>query len=446
MSESCSLDSQPWKDFLAKPSLPFVLRLLSGLCKGHAKTQQLVGDKCIPAIHRLEQISSEEGIGSLAENLMEALKTNPEVAKKIDEVRAQTKAEKKRRAMAMRQKQLGALGMSTNEKGQVTASRTVFQQMEDLVEESGLTCCICREGYKYQSQKVLGIYTYTKVAVLEPFELKSKKTQGYSTVSHFNIVHYDCHLAAVRHNVYLPECSGYREPTYHATLHDLKLLLLRYVQEQSFSSDSGGGGRQSNMHLIPYMIHMALYVINTTRCVPREEKNLTSFLKHPPSKWVELSYELDGPHYYSLLALHIFSPEKWDEHKVTLLKQLLVSAQARTVSPGGTKSLSDKAVKDYSIYKAALMYFGLIEVLYSVLLKDASKPEESWSQSVANYIRHNDEALIKNADKVLSTYEKDFQPCESFAEFCDVGGLLVKIPDPDMYLAELLNSVSYVLA
>lgn len=34
-----SLDSQPWKDFLAKPSLPFVLRLLSGLCKGHAKTQ-----------------------------------------------------------------------------------------------------------------------------------------------------------------------------------------------------------------------------------------------------------------------------------------------------------------------------------------------------------------------------------------------------------------------
>lgn len=46
------------------------------------------------------------------------------------------------------------------------------------------------------------------------------------------------------------------------------------------------------------------------------------------------------------------------------------------------------------------MYFGLIEVLYSVLLKDASKPEESWSQSVANYIRHNDEALIKNADKV----------------------------------------------
>lgn len=482
-SKDSSLDSQAWKDFLSKPSLPFVLRLLSGLCKGHAKTQKLVGNKCIPAIHRLEQISSEEGIGSLAENLMEALKTNPEVAKKIDEVRAQTKAEKKRLAMAMRMKHLGDLGMSTNEKGQVTASRSAFQQMEDLVEESGLTCCICREGYKYSSQKVLGIYTYTKVAVLEPFELKSKKTQGYSTVSHFNIVHYDCHLAAVRHargrdewesavlqnantkcngllplwgpqvpesafasclarhNVYLPECSGYREPTYHATLHDLKLLLLRYVQGQSFSSDSGGGGRQSNMHLIPYMIHMALYVINTTRCVPREEKNLQSFLKHPPSKWVELSYELDGPHYFSLLALHIFSPEKWEEHKVIFLKQMLVCAQARTISPAGAKSLSDKEVKDYTVYKANLMFYGLIEILYTVLFKDAGKAEESWSQSVANYVRHNDEALIKNADKVLSTFESEYHPCESFAEFCDVAGLLLKIPDPDKFLADTLKSV-----
>ena len=74
--------------------------------------QILAGNDCIPAIHKMEQISSEEGIGSLSENLMEALKSNPTVAKKIDEVRAQTRAEKKRLAMAMRMKQLGALGMS----------------------------------------------------------------------------------------------------------------------------------------------------------------------------------------------------------------------------------------------------------------------------------------------------------------------------------------------
>ena len=45
--------------------------------------QMLVGAECILAIHRMEQISSEEGIGSLSENLMESLKPNPEVAKKV---------------------------------------------------------------------------------------------------------------------------------------------------------------------------------------------------------------------------------------------------------------------------------------------------------------------------------------------------------------------------
>jgi E3 ubiquitin-protein ligase UBR4 len=45
----------------------------------------------------------------------------------------------------------------------------------------------------------------------------------------------------------------------------MKLLLLKFAQERSFSVDSGGGGPQSNLHLLPYLAHMALYVINTTR-------------------------------------------------------------------------------------------------------------------------------------------------------------------------------------
>ena len=42
----------------------------------------------------------------------------------------------------------------TNAKGQVTVSSSVLKQMEDIKEETGLTCCICREGYRYQPQKV----------------------------------------------------------------------------------------------------------------------------------------------------------------------------------------------------------------------------------------------------------------------------------------------------
>lgn len=59
-------------------------------------------------------MSSDEGIGTLAENLLEALREHPDVNKKIDAARRETRAEKKRMAMAMRQKALGTLGMTVN--------------------------------------------------------------------------------------------------------------------------------------------------------------------------------------------------------------------------------------------------------------------------------------------------------------------------------------------
>lgn len=160
---------------------------------------------------------------------------------------------------------------------------------------------------------------------------------GYSTVTHFNVIHVDCHNAAVRHargrdewesaalqnantkcngllplwgpqvqesafasclarhNSYLQECTGHREVSSTScvsTIHDLKLLILRFAGEKSFSDDSGGGGPQSNLHLMPYMIHMALYVINTTRSAVRESKKINSFLEMANNKWVDNCFEV----------------------------------------------------------------------------------------------------------------------------------------------------------
>ena len=156
----------------------------------------LIGTDSITNLHKLEQVSSDAGIGTLAENLLEALREHAEVNLKIDAARRETRAEKKRMAMAMRQKALGTLGMTvgrqegrhirpeglvplrpscrllivrgdvmamvvlpstpaallfqTNEKGQVVTKTSLLKQMEELIEEPGLTCCICREGYKFQ--------------------------------------------------------------------------------------------------------------------------------------------------------------------------------------------------------------------------------------------------------------------------------------------------------
>ena len=85
--------------------------------------QVLIGTDSITNLHKLEQVSSDEGIGTLAENLLEALREHPDVNKKIDAARRETRAEKKRMAMAMRQKALGTLGMTVQPRAPALPTR-----------------------------------------------------------------------------------------------------------------------------------------------------------------------------------------------------------------------------------------------------------------------------------------------------------------------------------
>jgi E3 ubiquitin-protein ligase UBR4 len=80
----------------------------------------------------------------------------------------------------------------------VRAKSSLLEKMGEIAEETGLICVICREGYKFQPAKVLGIYTFTKKCNAEEFEMKLRATPAYTTVSHFNVVHVECHMAAVR--------------------------------------------------------------------------------------------------------------------------------------------------------------------------------------------------------------------------------------------------------
>ncbi|KAK0172054.1 hypothetical protein PV328_005423 [Microctonus aethiopoides] len=482
-------DSDELKEFISKPALKYILRFLTGLSTDHEPTQLAVSQMTISIIHRLEQVSSDEHVGSLAENLLEALCTNKKVAELIEEARQHTRSEKKRLAMAMRERQLGALGMRTNDKGQVTASGTILQQMEDLGDETGLVCVICREGYKFKPNVVLGIYTFTKRCNVEEFEIKQRKTVGYTTVTHFNVVHVDCHMSAVRlarardewesaalqnantkcngllplwgplvpesafasclarHNTYLQECTGHRDISYTSTIHDLKLLLLRFAQEKNFHDDTGGGGPQSNMHIIPYLVHMALYVMNTTRSVSKEEQQLSSYLRSSPSStWLDNCYEAEGPIYQATLSLLIHSPERWQQDKLVHLRRLIVLAHQRHISPSGpTKTITDITVKDYSVYKSVFIFFGIIDSIYTYFFKDAyssfkiTTAQQQWSTVLADYIRDNDELMMKASEKVLAKYRDDLLLCGSFDEYCDVVGLLEDIPDLASYITDLLR-------
>ncbi|EDW35131.1 GL24752 [Drosophila persimilis] len=482
-------DSDELKEFISRPSLKYILRFLTGLSNHHEATQVAISKDIIPIIHRLEQVSSDEHVGSLAENLLEALSTDAATAARVQQVRDFTRAEKKRLAMATREKQLDALGMRTNEKGQVTAKGSILQKIEKLRDETGLTCFICREGYACQPEKVLGIYTFTKRCNVEEFELKSRKTIGYTTVTHFNVVHVDCHTSAIRltrgrdeweraslqnantrcngllplwgpsvlettfsasmtrHSSYMQESTQRCDISYTSSIHDLKLLLVRFAWERSFHDDAGGGGPQSNMHFVPYLLFYSIYMLLSSRSAARDSKTVLAYLTAPPSdKWLECGFEVEGPLYMITISVTLHSRELWNKHKVAHLKRMLAVAQARHVSPSVLcKALlapADRQVKDYSVYKPYLMMWAMIDMIYNILFKLVTMPkEEAWPVSLFDYIRKNDEAMLKSTDGILHILTEELLPCTSFGEFCDVAGLLTLIEQPDSFIEDLLASL-----
>lgn len=60
---------------------------------------------------------------------------------------------------------------------------------------------------------------------------------------------------------------------------------------------------------------------------------------------------------------------------------------------------------------------------------------------LADYIRHNDQQLLENAEQLLQYYEQDLLPCLTFDEFCDISGLLSEITNPAQFLVDTLQMV-----
>ncbi|XP_039765320.1 protein purity of essence isoform X3 [Pararge aegeria] len=483
-------DSDELKEFISRPALKYILRFLTGLAAEHEPTQMLVCEKAIPIVHRLEQVSSGEHVGSLAENLLEALRSQPQCAAKVQQVREFTRQEKKRLAMAVRERQLGALGMRSNERGQVTAQCSLTQQVADLAEEAGAVCCICREGYKYQPTKVLGIYTFTKRCPVEEYEVRARKTLGYTTVSHYNIVHVECHMAAVRlarardewesaalqnastrcngllplwgphvpesafasclarHTTYLQECTGHRDIGHSCTVHDLKLLLMRFARERTFHDDTGGGGPLSNMQLVPALAHMALYVINTTRVAAREMTALEASLAWGAPRVMESAHDAEGPLYFLTLMLLLCPHTRWRTVRLDMLVRLLIIGHVRAVAPVGPPiralPAEHRAIRPWADYKPYALFVALIHQLYTVMFKNVMPTpttEQQWPIKLAGYIRYNDEANAKAAERIVVTLYDELLPCASFAEFCDAAGFLEDIPEPDAFLQNVIEQL-----
>ena len=325
--------------------------------------------------------------GNVAENLLEALvDSNEEVKQELDKVKEKERKLKQEESRKHREKILQELGMVQKEGGGIgkvipsnnnnnsnkaessqgpqsssgaagnkndkvtmfnKASMDMFN-MDDDLEEEGFSCKVCKEGYSYLPENILGFYVYhTRVlshqnTPLNPLltnvinqpsnsmnnanqskdpsnaasnsKLPSRKEQYiFTTVSNFNIIHYSCHMDAAKADAKLKprkeewegamlrntstlcnnifpllgpqvkddQYAGIVEKYWNDVCtvnhrvsasdstqriklltHDFRILLMRFSIEGSFSEESKGGGRESNIRMVPFFIQMGLFMLD----------------------------------------------------------------------------------------------------------------------------------------------------------------------------------------
>ncbi|KAL2618196.1 hypothetical protein AAZX31_08G246400 [Glycine max] len=313
-------NSAEWAQGLTLPSVPLILSMLRGLSMGHLLTKKCVDEEGIlPLLHALEGVAGVNEIGARAEYLLDTL-SNKEgkgdgfLEEKVCKLRHATKDEMRRRALQKREELLQGLGMHRelfSDGGErIVVSRPVPGIEDVQEEEDGLACMVCQEGYSLRPADLLGAYSYSKRVNLGVGSSGSARGGEcvYTTVSYFNIIHFQCHQEAKRADAALKNpkkewdgatlrnneslCNSLfpvRGPSvplaqyvryvdqYWDNLnglgradgsrlrlltYDIVLMLARFATGASFSADSRGGGRESNSRFLPFMIQMARHLLD----------------------------------------------------------------------------------------------------------------------------------------------------------------------------------------
>eukprot|EP00456_Euglypha_rotunda_P045721 TRINITY_DN36253_c0_g2_i1.p1 TRINITY_DN36253_c0_g2~~TRINITY_DN36253_c0_g2_i1.p1 ORF type:complete len:127 (-),score=14.69 TRINITY_DN36253_c0_g2_i1:18-398(-) len=92
--------------------------------------------------------------------------------------------------------------------------------------------------------------------------------------------------------------SGFQLTRFELLVEDLRMLLARFAYEESFSEFSKGGGRESNVKLVPYMIQMGLHLYQTNLQEAdrqRVQEHLTTQLNLTPDHWISTKSKPDEP-------------------------------------------------------------------------------------------------------------------------------------------------------
>lgn len=398
-----SRSSAEWALGLKLPSVPLILSMLRGLSRGHLPTQRCIDEGGIlPLLHALEGVPGENEIGARAENLLDTLsdkegKGDGFLGEKVHKLRHATRDEMRRLALRKREKLLRGLGMrqevASDGGERIIVSQPIIEGLEDMEEEEdGIACMVCREGYSLRPNDMLGVYSYSKRVNLGMGTSGSGRGEWfYTTVSHFNIIHFQCHQeakradaalknpkkewegATLRNNKTLCNCifplRGPAVPIaqyvrcvdqYWDNLNALgradgsRLRLLTYdivLMLARFSTDCKGAGRESNSRFLPFMIQMACHLLdqgssNQRRAMAKAVSSYLTSTSRTESKpsapsSTRHSFGTDETVQFMMVSsLLSDSYEDWLQHRRAFLQRGIYHAYMQRTHGGSTHRLS----------------------------------------------------------------------------------------------------------
>ncbi|RAL46785.1 hypothetical protein DM860_005064 [Cuscuta australis] len=372
-----------WTAGLKLPSVPLIMSMLRGLSMGHLATQTCIDDGGIlPLLHALEGVSGENEIGARAENLLNTLsdkegKGDGFLSEKVCQLRDATRDRIRRIALKKREQLLKGLGWASDGGDRIVVAQPVLEGLEDVEEEDGLACMVCREGYQLRPTDLLGAYTYSKRVNLGVGT--SANARGgdcvYTTVSHFNVIHFQCHHeakradaalknpkrewdgAALRNNEtlcnnlfplraasvpigqyvryvdqyweYLNALGRVDGNRLRLLTYDIVLMLARFATRASFSADSRGGGKESNARFLPFMIQMARHLLeyDSTQQRYTMAKSISTYLapssepKNTSAAAAAAAGTEETVQFMMVSSLLVESYESWLDHRFGFLQR-----------------------------------------------------------------------------------------------------------------------------
>ncbi len=204
-------------------------------------------------------------------------------------------------------------------------------------------------------------------------------------------------------------------PRFRLHVHDLKFLLLYFAREESLSVHSQGGGRESNIKLIPFMIQQGVHLLDqksTSTQRKFHERILAQFLLQQSSD--SAGSPADNVLYMMTSSLLLQSLQEWRDCKKHYLKQLVrfVTTECETATVDLFKSL-----------RPYMIFFCMVNKLQTLLCKSAAA---TWVSDMSTALSAESTRMVEDMTQLLRAYEDEYLQFQDLQEFFDELGMSVE--------------------